>query len=83
MNLFLQDLIKKTKKENKWILYETKCIPEPLEPLMEAVKVTRGLQTDQLAAGLNKINLFSKSEISATKNEHEKSKVNIKSENQH
>ena len=60
-----------------------KCIPEPLEPLMEAVKVTKGLQTDQLAAGLNKINLFSKPEISATKSELAKPKINIKSENQH
>ena len=28
----------KSSRENKWIMYKMKCIPEPLEPLMEAVK---------------------------------------------
>ena len=50
--MVLQDLIRQTKIENKAIEYHIKCIPEPLEPLMEASRV-KGLRTDSLTAGLN------------------------------
>ena len=31
-------MISNVKDENNWIMYKMKCIPEPLEPLMEAIK---------------------------------------------
>lgn len=51
LNIVLQDLVEGTKKECREVEFHIKCIPEPLEPLMEASGV-KGIRTDYLAQGL-------------------------------
>ena len=46
-------MIRDARAENKWIIYKMRCIPEPLEPLMEAV-TAKGMRADELQSGLDK-----------------------------